>query len=231
MEKKLSPRELIIESLKEKGQLKRQVADLTIEVFADIKKHLKKIQAELSKELAKANINVDMAFAERNPLEVEFKINDELIIFSMHTNVFTFDPEHFVWRMPYIQEDMLRANCGMIQVYNFLTDSFKYGRNNDVGYMIARIFVNKEKHFFVEGKRQLGFLYNDFDKAILDSSHLEEILESTILYTLNFDLLVPPYEIVKEVTLQQKQEQQGSTNYQTGKRLGFRFSADMDETK
>ena len=31
-----------------------------------------------------------------------------------------------------------------------------------MGYCIGRIFINKENHYFVEGKRQLGFLYNDF---------------------------------------------------------------------
>ena len=50
----------------------------------------------------------------------------------------------------------------MINIYNFLADSFKYNRLNDVGYLVGRVFLNKDLHYFVEGKRQLGFLYNDF---------------------------------------------------------------------
>ncbi len=230
-DKKPTPKDMIIESLREKGQLRRTVSTLTSEIFTEIKQHLKNIQEDLSKELKKNKIAVDLGLSDRGHYEVEMKLNEELIIFVQHTNVFTFDEDHFVWRLPYIQEDQQRANCGMIQIYNFLTDSFKYQRHQDVGYLIARIFVNKEKHFFVEGKRQLGFLYNDFENAVLDSSHLQEVLESTILYTLNFDLLVPPYEMVKEITLQQKHEQQGSSTFQTGKRLGFRFSADEGEVK
>ncbi len=97
--------------------------------------------------------------------------------------------------------------------------------------MIARLFVNKDKHFFIEGKRQLGFLYNDFENLVLDSTHIQDVIESSILYTLNFDLLVPPYDMVKELTINQKIEMQGIQSQQTGKRLGFRFSADDEEIR
>lgn len=222
---------MILDGLRETGQLKRTVSAVTTEIFSQIKQHLKNFQADVSKELAKQKVPVEMGFTERGSFELELKLNDELIVFTQHTNVFTFDQEHFIWRLPYTQEDPMRVNCGVIQIYNFLSDSFKYNRSQDVGYLIARIFVNKDKHFFVEGKRQLGFLYNDFENAVLDSTQLEEVLESAILYTLNFDLLVPPYELVKEITIQQKYEQQGSAPIQTGKRLGFRFSADDDKVK
>jgi len=231
MGKKPAPRDMIIENLREKRQLENTVTTVTGEVFSDIKQHVKATQADLSKELAKGKIPSDISFTEQGAFEVEMKLNDELIIFVQHTNVFTFDQDHFIWRLPYVQDDAQRAYCGMIQIYNFLADSFKYNRGMDVGYLIARVFVNKERHFFVEGKRQLGFLYNDFENAVLDSTRLQEIMESAILYTLNFDLLVPPYEMVKEITLQQKIEQRGLSATQTGKRLGFRFSADDGRIK
>ncbi len=226
MGKKPTPRDLIVENLREKRQLENTVITVTGETFSEIKQHIKTTQADLSKELAKEKLTSDISFTERGTFEIEMKLNEELIIFVQHSNVFTFDQDHFIWRLPYVQEDGQRAYCGMIQIYNFLADSFKYNRAMDVGYLIARIFINKEKHFFVEGKRQLGFLYNDFENAVLDSARLQEIMESAILYTLNFDLLVPPYEMVKEITLQQKIEQRDFSATQTGKRLGFRFSAD-----
>ena len=39
--------------------------------------------------------------------------------------------------------------------------------SNDLGYLIGRIFINHENHFMVQGKRQLGFLYNDFINQLL----------------------------------------------------------------
>jgi hypothetical protein len=33
---------------------------------------------------------------------------------------------------------------------------------------VARLFLNKDGHFFVQGKRQLGFLYNDLANNPID---------------------------------------------------------------
>jgi hypothetical protein len=99
---------------------------------------------------------------------------------------------------------------------------------NDLGYVIGRIFINKENHYFVEGKRQLGFLYNDFVHAVIDPEKISNVLESTILYCLSFDLFTPPFDAVKEVSVQDMQEASESMQIKTGKRLGFRFQADND---
>jgi hypothetical protein len=80
----------------------------------------------------------------------------------------------------------------------------------------------------VEGKRQLGFLYNDFANAILDKKELKKIVESSIVYCLNFDLFTPPFEEMKVVTVAQVLEEESMMSLKTGKRLGFRFQADTD---
>ena len=41
----------------------------------------------------------------------------------------------------YVKEDKNRSYCGVIHLYNFLADSFKYNRLNDVGYLIGRVFI------------------------------------------------------------------------------------------
>ena len=117
----------------------------------------------------------------------------------------------------------------MIQVFNFLADSFKYNRVNDLGYLIGRIFINKELHYFVEGKRQLGFLYNDFVNTVIEKEALRAIVESAILYCLNFDLFTPPFESVKEVNVSDVLAVESNMQISTGKRLGFRFQSDTDQ--
>ena len=99
---------------------------------------------------------------------------------------------------------------------------------NDLGYLVARIFVNVEDHFFVEGKRQLGFLYNDFANSVIDKAQLRNIMESAVLYCLDFDLFTPPFDEVKVISLGQVQESSAMLSLKTGKRLGFRFQADTD---
>ena len=86
-------------------------------------------------------------------------------------------------------------------------------------------------HYFVEGKRQLGFLYNDFANAVLDKKAITEIINSAIIYTLSFNLFVPPFDNIKEVSVSAMEEETSRMQMQTGKRLGFRFSADNDKVK
>jgi hypothetical protein len=95
--------------------------------------------------------------------------------------------------------------------------------------MIARLYINKEMHFFVEGKRQMGFLYNDLPKSVLDNEKLRSVLESSILYCLDFDLYSPSFDDVKEISVQQIIESTIQQRIVTAKRLGFRFQADDDK--
>jgi hypothetical protein len=95
-----------------------------------------------------------------------------------------------------------------------------------LGYLIGRLFINRESHYFVEGKRQMGFLYNNFGQAILDKESLRKIIETSILYSLEFDLLVPPYDMVKIASVAQMNTKIESSKLQTGKRLGFKFNSD-----
>ena len=220
--------ELIMELLQEKALLKKQVYDITISAFNELKISLKEIHDELQANLKKTNRNVELGFKDNGDFEVDFNIVDDSIVFILHSNVFTFDHEHRIWKLSYVKENPENAYCGKIYVYNFLSDSFRFNRVNDIGYLIARIFVNREGHFFVEGKRQLGFLYNNFETDVLDKTKLRSILESTILYSLDFELFTPPYEQVQQITVQDILSTSTRVNIATGKRLGFRFQADDD---
>jgi hypothetical protein len=153
------------------------------------------------------------------------------LVFYMHTNIFEFSRDHEVMRSLYIREEKERSYCGVIHVYNFLADSFKYNRDNDLGYLIGRIFINKDNHYFIEGKRELGQIYNNFDKSIFDAEAALSIVKSAMLYTINFDLLSPPYDEVKMVTVAAIKNAVESMKIVTGKRLGFRFQADSTDVR
>lgn len=81
----------------------------------------------------------------------------------------------------------------------------------------------------VEGKRQMGFLYNNFSTDVINEERIREVIQSAILFCLNFDLLIPPYEAVQETTFTQITENAQSIKAITGKRLGFRFHKDEDQ--
>ena len=114
----------------------------------------------------------------------------------------------------------------MINIYNFLSDSFKFNRNADEGYLIGRIFINREKCYFVEGKQQTSMRPMQFGKAEIDSEALVRILESAIYYALHFDLLLPSYDDNKRVTVDQFNTKLDNSKFVTGKRLGYDFDVD-----
>jgi hypothetical protein len=224
-----SAEELIIQTLQEKASLKQDIFKLTIETFEIFKEQLRKIAHRLNEKVSSVDSRIMIEYHERSPFSVYIRTAGDLLIFEMHTNVFLFDSQHKVWNLSYVQDDHSRAYCGLISMYNFLSDSLKYKRVNDLGYLIGRLFMNKEKHFIIEGKRQMGYLYNNFQTDVLNEERIEQVIESAILFCLNFDLLTPPYDAVQEATLNQLNENAQILNSTTGKRLGFRFHHDDDQ--
>ncbi len=218
----------LFRNLVRKGTLKQQVYQNTLSGFQLLKSGM----ADLTRKYdALKNGDAKMlpfTFRDRGEFEAELKFAGDVLVFMMHTNVFEFPRDHEVMKTPYILEDKERSYCGIINIFNFLSDSFKYNRYNDAGYLIGRVFINKENHCFVEGKREIGFIYKNFGTSILDKPRAMEILESSIHYTVNFDLLTPPYDQIKEVTVQEFSAALDSMRIKTGKRLGFKFQADRD---
>ncbi len=220
-------RESLLEALVIKSNVKQKVFENTEQTFRIIKKVLKQLEETYCSKI-KNNVAASSlpAFRERGMFEAEFKIAGDILIFSMHSNVFEFDDKHPVWNTKYIKDDPLRSYCGTINIYNFLADSFKYNRVNDLGYLVARIFVNKENHFFVEGKRQSDEVVKDFAMDTISPGVIRQILETAIQYCIEFDLLVPLYDQVKIATVEQMNEKMSHSRMITGKRLGFSFNSD-----
>jgi hypothetical protein len=216
-----------VDGLIVKTNLKQSVYQRTVQSFNLLKEVLKELAGTYGERLKdQVDDSLLPAFQEKGIFEAEFKIGGDLLIFSMHSNVFVFNREHPIWKLDYIKSNPMNAYCGVFNIYNFLNDSFKYNRVEDLGYLIARIFVNRENHFFVEGKRQSSELVKDFAKDELSREYLKEILETAIQYSIDFDLLVPPYDQIKIATVEQMQAQIYHSRIQTGKRLGFKFNSD-----
>lgn len=205
------------------------VRQRTVEVFKIMKEVLASLAHSLQEKAAAFDKRIVVQYKEKSEFEVTLTIAEDVLVFYMQSNVFTFDRSHPAWQSSYLKNNEANGYCGCISIYNFLTDSFKYNRTSDLGYLIARIFVNRETHFFAEGKRQMGFLYNNFSAAVLDKTAMADLINSAILYTLDFSPFVPPFDNVKEVSVSVMEEESNKMQIQTGKRLGFRFNADNDQ--
>ena len=218
--------EKIIGLLKTKSILKQKIFDNTYKTFTMLKEVLSEVASEYSPPLKEIDSRVTVEFTDRGMFEAQLKVAGDMLVFSMFTNAFEFDRSHTIWKNSYVTQNPYSSICGMISMYNFLNDSFRYNRTADLGYLIARIFINREYSYFVEGKQQMNNWVNHFGTAAISRQILRDIVEAAILYTLNFDLLAPPYDSVKIITLEQMNSKIESARFQTGKRLGFTFNSD-----
>ena len=148
-------REKILAAIINKSTLKQHIFDNTFSTFNELKDVLFEIASELDDDLdGKLDKRVRIEYRDRGKFEAQLQIASDLLIFRMHTDIFEFDNDHVIWHNPYVQEERDNSYCGVIDIYNFLSDSFKFNRSADEGYLIGRIFINREKSFFVECTRQ-----------------------------------------------------------------------------
>jgi hypothetical protein len=216
----------IISTLRQKSLLKQKVYDNTLEWFSVIKDILKNLSRDVNTNLGNIDSRIKMEYTDRSTFDAQLKVAGDILLFSMHSNIFQFDREHPAWKTPYIQKNKFNAYSGIINIYNFLFDSFKYSRMDDLGYLIARIFINHENQYLVEGKRQMGMLFSNYGNEAITRSSLQVIISTAIQYSLEFDLLVPPYDTVKIATVGQAEAKIQHSRVITGKRLGFQFNSD-----
>ncbi len=220
-------RERIKQKLVHKGNLQQKVFDNTFNTFNLLKEVLNEMAAELNDELeGQIDKRVRIEYRDRGKFECQLQTAGDLMIFIMHTDIFEFNRESSIWSNEYVTGNCDNAYCGVINIYNFLSDSFKYNRNQDEGYLIGRIFINHEMQYCVEGKRQLSVRHDTFGSRAIDREALLAVVSTAVEYALGFDLLVPPYDNVKCVSVEQMNTKFEQTKIQIGKRLGYRFNAD-----
>lgn len=224
----LPKQQQIVAGLQTKAHLKSFVFDQCLEVFNELKEALSEMSNDLNEIVSEnePDRRIRLEYRDRGKFEAELKFADDVLVFSMHTDVFQFDRDHAIWKNQYAKQDPFNTYCGVISVYNFLSDSLKYGRNEDLGYLVARMFVNKDKKFFIEGKRQNRQKISSFGKIELVKSEIVDFIESAMLYSLSFDLLVPPFDLVKVASVEQINAKIESAKMKTGKRMGYKYNSD-----
>jgi len=222
----MNSEEEIVSLLKEKACTKQKIYRITKNVFANFQDVLQEKANILNNEVQ--DKDVEVSYEESGDFDAKLKFSGDTLLFHMHSNIFDFDSSHQIHKTSYVKEDKMRSFCGVINIYNFLSDSLKYNRLNDAGFLIARIFINKDNHFFVEGDKQLGFLFNDFVNQQIDEVQICKIIDTAMIYALNFDLQTPNFNDVKVVSLHQILDINNNHKIKTSKRLGFKFSSETN---
>lgn len=220
----MDTRQVIQQLLEKKAALKQDIFEDTKNHFERFKQHITEEVKEL-RSLVKDE-RVRLSVEVKGEFQIQIYIGSDVLVFQMHSNIFRLPDEHALWKTDYLKEDAERGYFGIINIYNFLAESYLKNRLNDVGYLIGRIFINKDENYMVEGKGQLGFLFRDLTREKINDAIMKHIIHVSFVYALEFDLLTPPYDLVSKATVIQMIEINAKESVQTGKRLGFKFEAE-----
>ncbi len=220
-------RQQLIDLLMHKSALKQDIADDLEVVFDDLRKL---IESEINalKEVI-TDERVRLFIKDRGDHEFHVYIGSDVLVFNLHHNVFRLPDSNPLWGTSYFKSQPNNGYFGTIHIYNFLAESLQQNRLDDQGYLLARIFVNHERHFFIEGKGSLGYTFSDPQHMLLSAEMLQLIAQMSFAYALQFDLYIPPFELMDGVSVGQIYVMGEQLKLRTAKRLGFKMSADESE--
>lgn len=216
------PLEHIKHLLESKSTAKQITYKNLLNAFSILAKESKRIIDELKAQTRPGDGDVTVGFEWINEHEFHVKLAGDLLVFVLHTNVVTFGDEHPVMKTTYIQEQEVNRYFGQLMIYNFMSDSLKFNRINDPGYLIARVLINHESRFLVEGDGQLGFLFSAISERPISEQNLNEVVKLSLMAAIENDLMAPPFPEVRFITLYQKIEK--TQELGAGQKIGFKMS-------
>jgi hypothetical protein len=222
MEPEQDPLEHIQRMLENKSTAKQITYKILINAFESLARESKRVVGELKKRVKPSDQDVTVDFKRINEHEFQVKLAGDLLIFVVHTNIVTFDEGHEVMKDPYIKENEINRYFGQIMIYNFMSDSIKFNRVNDPGYLLARLLVNHDGRYIVEGEGKVGIVYSHISPAPITEHDLNVLVKLGLTLAIENDLMAPPYPDVKFITLYQKLEK--TQELGAGQKIGFRMS-------
>ncbi|MCB9234422.1 MAG: hypothetical protein H6581_22400 [Bacteroidia bacterium] len=215
----------IIEALKSRACAKQQIYRNTLATFQNMKTICQALVEDLSNQFKDIDPSVVIDYHDTNEFEFQVKFSGDLLVFTMHSNVVTFPETHILFKSPYIRQDDKRKYFGHIMVYNFMADSVKYNRLDDPGYLMARLLINLENKFYIEGVRPLNFLHPDIEQNDMDDDFIRSFIQSAMLSAIHTDLQAQPFQQIQVIALAQIVANQ---MVGFGEKVGFKMSLDRD---
>lgn len=216
------PLDRIQKLLEYKSTAKQVTYKKLITAFELLAKESKRVIAELKKKTKPGDTDVTLGFERINEHEFQVKLAGDMLVFVLHTNIVTFDDSHEVMKDPYIQAADINRYFGQIMIYNFMSDSLKFHRVNDPGYLLARLLINHDGRYIIEGEGKLGVVFSHISESTITEADLNILVKLALTLAIENDLMAPPYTQVKFITLYQKLEK--TQELGAGQKIGFRMS-------
>jgi hypothetical protein len=215
------PIQFIKHLLESKSTAKQTAYKHICRAFCMLSDEAKQIIEELRRRAKPHDKDVTVEFNVINEHEFDVKLAGDMLIFVMNTNIVTLEESHPVMRENYIKENEVNRYFGQIMVYNFMAESLKHNRNNDPGYLLARLMVNHENRFFIEGEKELE-VFNKISEKPVSEEDLKNVVKIVLKMAIENDLVAPAFREVKSITLNQKKDH--TLELGGAQKIGFRMS-------
>lgn len=160
-------------------------------------------------------------FEQTHAFECRLQVGEETLVIFLHPEIIHAQNVIPANAESYVKEDLNRLLCGMILVYTFRTESIQQNELDNPGFLLARIFINSEKHFYIEGRKPMSFLMNRFEEYEMTAEMIEDILLECISYSLQFHFYPPSFEDAFIISLGQKEMIESSHSNRKAAHLGF----------
>lgn len=216
--------QLILDKLTSKASLKQSIYTTTLDIFNELKIIAQEIASELDNVMSAVDEKVVIEYSNKGDFEFHLKFSGDTLVFQMHSNIVTLPLDSKILSSAYFEIPENRY-FGSIRIYNFLSDTIKYNRLNDQGILMARMLINREKHYYIESEIYFTHLQPSIEKNIVNQVHLRFFIESAMISAIDNDLIAPPYEHIHLVSLsQQLLNNQG----EAGSKLGFQLNLEKE---
>jgi hypothetical protein len=210
----------IFEGLKQKSTAKQAIYRNTRAAFDCLRQVSQELVLELTRKVTAVDASVIIDYRSISDLEFHIRFSGDLLVFIMHSNIVTFPDDYGPMPTKYVEEDFRRRFFGHIMAYNFMADSIKYQRLNDPGYLVGRLLVNIENHYYLEGVQQLELPDNDMSDNPISEESMKLFVESAMIAAVNNDLIAPPLPEIQKISVKQKLENQQVSR---SSKVGFSF--------
>jgi hypothetical protein len=216
------PLDYIQHLLESKSTAKQITYKNLLDAFNILSSESKNAVEELKKKIKPSDEDVTVAFDRVNEHEFHVKIAGDLLVFVSHTNIVTFEEAHPVMQEAYIKQKEVNRYFGQIMIYNFMSDSVKYNRVNDPGYLVARLLINHEGFYLIEGEGKLSSLANKISGNAFTKEEMSLLVKLSFIIAIENDLTAPSFTQVRFITLLQKNEK--TQELGAGQKIGFKMS-------
>jgi hypothetical protein len=214
--------DLIAQGLSGKASAKQAIFRATQAAFDVLRQASQELCLELTQKITTTlDASVRIEYYPVNGMEFHIRFSGDLLVFVMHSNIVTFPDDFGPMATPYVQDDFRRRFFGHIMAYNFMADSIKYQRLSDPGYLVGRLLVNIDSHYFLEGVQQLELPDHDMSASPISTEAMRLFVESAMIAAVNNDLIAPPMTEIQRITVKQKLENQQVSR---ASKVGFSFS-------